>query len=161
MPTIFISSRASTASRRAGRVGIPACSMNTCWVAAVPPCMPSIYDYVGAALDGELDVIENARSSHLNVDRDLPVGDLAQLGDFDSQVIATRPVRMPARRALVDTLGQSSHRGDSLADFLPQQNASAARLGALPNYDFDRVGFPQIVGVESVARGQTLIDQGL
>ena len=27
--------------RTAGIVGMPTCSMNTSWVAAVPPCMPS------------------------------------------------------------------------------------------------------------------------
>ena len=32
---------ASTAWRTAGRVGTPACSMKTSWVAAVPPCIPS------------------------------------------------------------------------------------------------------------------------
>ena len=35
------SRNASTASRTAGRVGIPTSSMNTSWVAAVPPCIPS------------------------------------------------------------------------------------------------------------------------
>ena len=36
------SSRASTAWRKAGRVGIPTCSIKTSCVAPVPPCMPSI-----------------------------------------------------------------------------------------------------------------------
>ena len=36
-----MSRSASAAMRTAGRVGMPACSMNTSWVAAVPPCMPS------------------------------------------------------------------------------------------------------------------------
>ena len=33
--------RARTDSPMAATVGMPTCSMNTSWVAAVPPCMPS------------------------------------------------------------------------------------------------------------------------
>ena len=40
------------------------------------------YDYVGATLDGELDVIENARRAYFNVDRHLPVGNLARTRRF-------------------------------------------------------------------------------
>ncbi|SLJ82910.1 Uncharacterised protein [Mycobacteroides abscessus subsp. abscessus] len=35
------SCNACTACGMAARVGMPTCSMNTSWVAAVPPCMPS------------------------------------------------------------------------------------------------------------------------
>ena len=109
------------------------------------------YDHVGATLDGELDVIENAGRAHFDVDRYSPIGNLSQFGDLDSQVIAARPVGMAACRALVDTLGQSPHRGDSRTDFLSQQNAATARLRALPDHDFDCVGFPKIVRVEPIA----------
>ena len=119
------------------------------------------HDDVGAALDGQLDVVEDARSAYLDVDRDLPVGDLAQLGDLDREIVATGPVGMSARGTLIDALGQRAHRGDSRADLLPQQQAAAARLGALPDHDLYRVGPSQIVGVESVTRRQALIDEGL
>src|ERR1700730_4042110 len=109
------------------------------------------YDHVGATLDGELDVVEDAGCAHFNVDRHSPVGNLPQFSDLDSQIIAARPVGMAARRALVDTLGQSPHRGDSRTDFLSQQNAATSRLRALPDYALERVGFPKIVRFEPIA----------
>ena len=66
---------------------------------------------------------------------------------------------MTARRALVDAFGQRAHVRDALGNLLPQQHSAAARLGALPDDDLDRIGLAQLVGLHAVARRQHLIDQ--
>src|SRR6516164_4595777 len=71
---------ASTAWRKAGKVGMPACSINTSWVAPVPPCIK--HDDVGPGLDRELDIVARPRRADLDKDRLLPIGGLAQLLDL-------------------------------------------------------------------------------
>ena len=41
LPELGLRMSAWTAGLMAPRIGSPTCSMNTSWVAAVPPCMPS------------------------------------------------------------------------------------------------------------------------
>ncbi len=97
-------------------------------------------DDVGSRVHRELHVVVRAGGADLDVDRLLPVGDLPQLVDFDRQVVGTGPVGMPARRTLVDALGQRAHARHACRDLLPEQHAAAARLGALAEDDLDRVG---------------------
>ena len=119
------------------------------------------HDDVGAGLDRERDVVIGPRAADLDVDRLLPVGDLAQLEDLDLEIVGTGPVGMAAGRALVDALGQRAHLGDAVGDLLAEQHAAAAGLGALADDDLDGVGLAQIVGVHAVARRQILIDERL
>ena len=116
---------------------------------------------VRAGVHGELDVVVGAGGADLDVDRLLPVGDLAQLVDLDGQVVGAGPVGVPARRALVDALRQGAHPGDAFGDLLAQQHSAAAGLGALAEHDLDGVGLAEVVGVHAVARRQVLVDEVL
>ena len=117
------------------------------------------HDDVGAGVHGELHVVVGAGGADLDVDRLLPVGDLAQLVDLDGQVVGAGPVRVPARRPLVDALGQRAHPRDAVGDLLAEQHSAAAGLGALAEHHLDRVGLAQVVGVHPVARRKVLVDQ--
>ena len=119
------------------------------------------HDRIGPGLDAERHVEAGARRADLDVDRLLPVGDLAQLGDLDREIVRAGPVGMAAGAALVDALRQRAHRGDPLGDLEPEQHAAAAGLGALADHHLDRIGAAQVVRIEAVARRQHLIDQGL
>ena len=119
------------------------------------------HDDVGAGVHGELHVVVGAGGADLDVDRLLPVGDLAQFVDLDGQVVGPGPVRVPARRPLVDALGQRAHPRDACGDLLAQQHSAAAGFGALAEHHLDRVGLAQIVGVHPVARRKVLVDQVL
>ena len=116
---------------------------------------------VGARLHRQLDVVEDAGGAELHVDRHLPVADLAQLGDLDRQVVRARPIRMAARRPLIDAGGERTHGGHSPAELLTEQHATPARLRTLPDDDLDRIGAAEVVRVEAVARRQTLVDERL
>ena len=98
------------------------------------------HDHVGAGLHRQRDVVVGPRRADLDVDRLLPVGDLAQLLDLDLEVVGAGPVRMPAGAALVDALRQVAHLGDAVGDLLAEQHAAAAGLGALADDDLDGVG---------------------
>ncbi len=119
--------------------------MNTSCVAAVPPCMPSTTTTSAPAFTASADVVIGPRAADLDVDRLLPVGDLAQLEDLDLEVVRAGPVGMAAGGALVDALGQRAHVGDAVGDLLAEQHAAAAGLGALADHDLDRVGLAQVV----------------
>ena len=112
------------------------------------------HDGVGTGLDGQGHVEVGAGRADLDVDRDPPVGDLAQLLDLDLQVVGPRPVGVPAGAALIDALGQVAHLSHAIGDLVAEQHAPAARLGALPHYHLYGVRAPQIVGIHPVARGQ-------
>ena len=120
---------------------------------------PVEHHHVSTSLDRQERVVVGPRRADLDVDRHLPVGDLAQLDYFDRQIVRAGPVGMAAGRALVDVLGQSPHLGDAVADLLAQQHPAAAGLGPLAEYHLDSIGLAQVVGVHAVARGQQLIDQ--
>ncbi len=117
------------------------------------------HDRVGAGLDRQCDVVVGAAGADLDVDRDPPVGDLAQLLDLDLEVVGSGPVRVAAGAALVDAGGQVAHLGHAVGDLVAEQHAAAARLGPLADHHLDRVGAAQVVGVHAVARGQQLVDQ--
>ena len=116
---------------------------------------------VGAGGDGELHVVVGAGGADLDVDRLLPVGDLAQLQDLDGEVVGAGPVGVPAGAALVDPRRERAHRGHPVADLLPEQHPAAAGLRALAEDDLDRVGLAQVLGVHPVAAGQVLVDEVL
>src|SRR5207249_12260385 len=96
-------------------------------------------------------IVARARGPDFHVDRLLPIGDLAQLLDFDGQIVRPRPVGMAAGAALVDTLGKLAHGGDALGDLHAEQHAAAPRLGPLADHDLYGIAAAQIVGVEAVA----------
>ena len=115
---------------------------------------------IGPRLDGKRGVVIGPRPAHLHIDGLFPVGDLAQLQDLDLEIVGTRPVGVPAGRALIDAGRQAPHRRHPLRDLLAEQHAAAPRLGALPDH-LDGVGSAQIVRVHAVARRQILIDEDL
>src|SRR3990170_1472421 len=134
-----------TAGLMAPRIGRPTCSMNT--------------SCVGAGLHRKRRVVIRARGADLDVDRLVPIGDLPEFLDFDLEVVGAGPVRMAAGRALIDAGGEGAHLGHAVGDFLPEQHAAAAGLGALTDHDLNGIGTPEIVGVHAVARGQDLVDE--
>ena len=77
----------------------------------------------------------------------------------DQRSASRHPDWVARRGPLVDARRQGAHRGHPLGDLLPEQHAAAARLGALADDDLDRVGPPQVVGVEPVPRRQALVHQ--
>ena len=117
------------------------------------------HDHVGACLAGQLDVVGHAAGADLDVDRDRPIGGLAQLLDLDLEVVRPHEVGVPAGRALVDAGRQRARLGDDRRHLRAQQHAAGARLRALADHDLGRVGHPQVVRVEAVAAGQHLVDQ--
>ncbi len=116
---------------------------------------------IGAGFDGERHVVIGPGAADLHVDRLLPVGDLAQLGDLDLEIVRAGPIGVAGRRTLVDALRQRAHLGHAIGDLLPEQHAAPAGLGALADDDLDGVGLAQIVRVHAVARGKVLVDQRL
>jgi hypothetical protein len=100
-------------------------------------------------------------AADLDVDRLLPVGDLAQLADLDLEVVGAGPVRMAARAPLVDPLRQVAHLGHAVRDLLAEQHSAAARLRALADDDLDRVGAAEVVRVHPVARREQLVHEQL
>ena len=119
------------------------------------------HDHVGTGLHGQLRVVVRAARADLDVDRLLPVGDLADLLDLDLEIVWAGPVGVTARGALVDALRQVAHLGDAIRDLLAEQHAAATGLRALADDDLDRVSATQIVGVHAVARRQQLVDEEL
>ncbi len=117
------------------------------------------HDDVGARLDRQRDVVFRPRRADLDVDRLLPIGDLAQLLDLDLEIVGAGPIGVAAGAALVDPGRQRPHPGDALGDLLAEQHAAAARLGALADDDLDGVAAPHVLGIGAVARWQHLIDK--
>ena len=117
------------------------------------------HHHVGAGVHGELHVVVGPGGADLDVDRLLPVGDLAQFVDLDGQVVGAGPVGVPAGRALVDAFGQGAHTRDAFGDLLPEQHAATAGFGALAEHHLDGVGLAQVVGVHPVARRKVLVDK--
>ena len=121
-----------------------------------------VHDHrVRPRLDREGDVEPDPRGPDLDVDRKLPVGDLAQLLDLDLEVVGAGPVRVAAGAPLVDAHREVPHPRDALGDLLPEEHPPAPRLRALPHHHLDGVARPQVVGVEAVARRQHLVDEEL
>ena len=122
---------------------------------------PVDHDDIGPRMHCELDVVEDTGRTDLDVDWLLPVGHLAIFANLDGQIIGSSPVRMAGGRTLIDALREGSHRSHSRVDFLTQQHPTTAWLGTLTNHHLDRIGSAQIIGVKTVSRWQTLVDQGL
>ena len=66
---------------------------------------------------------------------------------------------MAGGAALVDAQRQVAHLGDFVLHFDAHQHPAGAGFGSLAHHDFDGLGLHQVVGVESVAAGQHLINQ--
>ena len=88
-----------------------------------------------------------------------PVGGLPKLFDLHRQVVGPQPVRVPGGAALVYPLGQVPHLGDVVLDLHAHQHAAGAGFRALSHHDLNGLSLNQVVGVETVAAGQHLIDQ--
>src|SRR5262245_46636064 len=100
-----------------------------------PALHPIDHDDVGTGGDGELDIVVHASGAELDVDGFLPARCLAELFDFDPQVVRTRPVWMTGGRPLIDSRWQRAHGSHAGADLLAEQHAAATRLGALSDHD--------------------------
>src|SRR5262249_30550727 len=66
---------------------------------------------------------------------------------------------MAARAALVDPDGKVAHARDAVGDLVAEEHPAAARLGALPHDDLDRIAAPQVVRVHPVAGRKHLVDE--
>ena len=97
-------------------------------------------DDVGAGGHSQLHVMVDPGGADFDVDRDGPVGRLAQLLDLDAQIVGADPIGVAAGRALVDTRRERAHAGHPLVDLLAQQEAATAGLGPLADHDLDGVG---------------------
>src|SRR5262245_27323028 len=115
-------------------------------------------DRIGASLDCQLHVVANTCGAELDVDRNAPVGDLAKLGDLNRKVIGAHPVGMAASRSLVNPLRKCPHSSNPLANLQPEEHTSSTRFSALTDHHLDGIGFPQVIRVEAIPRGKTLID---
>ena len=67
---------------------------------------------------------------------------------------------MAHRRSLVDADRERTHAGDPLRDLHAEEHAARPRLRALPHRELDRVGHPQVLEVQHVARRGHLVDEG-
>ena len=112
----------------------------------------------GPRLRRHADVVVDARRAELELDRDLPVGRLAQLLDLEREVVGPEPVGMARRRALVDAGRQRAHLGHLVGHLLAHEVAAEADLAALADEDLAGVGQAQVVRVEAVARLDALVE---
>jgi hypothetical protein len=103
-------------------------------------------------------VVVHARGAELELDRNLPVGRLADLLDLQRQVVRAEPVGMPGGRALVDPGRQRAHFSHLVGDLLPHQVPAHAHLAALADEELAGVGEPQVMRVEPVARLNALVE---
>ena len=78
------------------------------------------HDDVGTGLHSQRRVVIGPRATNFHIDGFFPIGDFAKLVDLDFEIIWSGPVRVPAGRALVDTLGQAAHLRHPVRNFLPQ-----------------------------------------
>ena len=118
------------------------------------------HDHVGAGLARQLDVVGHAAGADLDVDRDLPVGRLAQLLDLDLQVVGPDEVGVAARGERWSTPGRQLRASAMIGDtFAPSSTPPVPGFAPWPIDDLGGVGHPQVVGVEAVAAGQHLVDQ--
>ena len=109
------------------------------------------HDGVGTSFYGERSVVIRTRCAHFDVDRLLPVGDLAQLMDLDLQIIRPGPIRVAAGRALVDPFRQRAHLGNARRDLVAEQHATTSRLRPLANDHLDSVRFSEVVEIHAIA----------
>ena len=116
---------------------------------------------IGAGFDGQCNIVLYSRRPDLDVDRDLPVSDLAQFLNLDCQIIRPRPVRMPAGATLIDSLWQVTHLRHTFCNLVPKQHAATAGLCALPDDNFESIRPPDIVRIKPIAGWQYLVDEGL
>ena len=116
---------------------------------------------IGTGLHSQCSVIIGTCAADFDIDRLLPVSELAQFKNLDFEIVRPGPVRMPAGRTLVDALGQRAHCGDAVRNLLAEQHTAATGLGALSDHNFDRVGTAQVARVHAVAGRQILIHENL
>ncbi|MNR24910.1 hypothetical protein D3C85_1420260 [compost metagenome] len=108
------------------------------------------HDNVSTGFHCQLDVVVRAARANLHVDRFFPIGDFTDFSNLDRQVVRPCPVRVTARRTLIDADRQGSHSSNTLGDFHAQQHAATAGFGALTQNDFDGIGLAQIVRIHAV-----------
>ena len=123
--------------------------------------MPSMTITSAPALAASLTSSRVRGGADLDVDRDLPVGRLADLLDLEAQVGGPDEVGVAHRRALVDAERQVAHARHLVRHLGAQQHAAGAGLGALADDDLDRVGARHVVGVVAVVARADLVDQAV
>ena len=97
-------------------------------------------DAVRVALHRHAHVVIDARRAELELDRDLPVGGLADLLDLEREIVRAEPVGVAGRRALVDAGRQRAHLGHLVGDLLAHQMAAEADLAALADEELAAIG---------------------
>ena len=114
---------------------------------------------IDTALGGDGDIVARPRRPHLQHDRDLIVGRLAQFLDLDLHVVGAEKIWMPHGRALIDALRQGAHFGNTVGHLHAEQQSTGAGLGPLPDHEFDGIGLAQMIEIKPVTRRGHLIDK--
>ena len=115
-------------------------------------------DRIRIALHRHAHIVIDARGAELELDRDLPIGRLADLLDLERQIVGPQPVGMARRRALVDAGRQRAHLGHLVGHLLAHQMAAEPDLAALADEELAGVGQAQMVRIEAVARLDALVE---
>ncbi len=112
---------------------------------------------VGVGLCRHAHVVVDARSAQLQLNRDLPVGGLADLLDLERQIVGAQPVWMTRGRALIDARRQRAHLGHLVGDLLTHEMTAETDLAALPDEELARVGQAKVVRIEAVSGLDALV----
>ena len=115
-------------------------------------------DRIRIAFHRHAHIVIDARRAELELDRDFPIGRLADFLDLERQIVGPEPVRMTGGRALVDAGGQRAHLGDLVGHLLAHQMAAEADLAALADEELAGIGEAQMMRVEAVARLDALVE---
>ena len=112
----------------------------------------------GPRLGRHAHVVIDAGRAELQLDRDLPIGGLANLLDLEREIVGPEPVGMARGRALVDARRQRAHFRDLIRDLLPHQMTAETDLAALADEELTGIGEPQVIRIEAVARLDALVE---
>ena len=116
-------------------------------------------DGIGPGLGCQLHIVVHTTGPEFHVNRNSPVGGLAQLLDLDGEVIRAKPVRMAGRTALVYAQGQVPHFGHIVLYLHAHQHPARSWFGALAHHYLNSLGTHQVVRVESVPAGKYLVNE--
>ena len=119
---------------------------------------PVDIDRVRVTLHRHAHVVIDPRRAQLELDRDLPVGRLADLLDLERKVVRAQPVGVTRGRALVDPGRKRTHLGHLVGHLLTHQVPAKAHLAALPDEELAAIGQHQVVRVEPVPRLDALVE---
>ena len=124
--------------------------------AAGAPLHAVEHDHVAAGLGGEPDVVLDPAGPHLDEDRHLPVGRLAQLLDLDHHVVGAEEVGVPARTSA----GRRRAAGRACARSSPTPSMPSSRP-PVPGFAPWPIATSMRVGLAAGARGRCRSGDGV